>query len=297
MGKADDLSFYLSYHATMVLAGKLLDDKSLCEHPDHDWLTFEQWLAERELALTDGNWLFDRRRVPPDECVSLPEAEIEDWAKHVNSDPTFLAELPHAGESQLVIHGYWTTYADQRQQTVRVASALVSSDTADALARALDSTDDPQDYALPEFEGYHEIDHPQFNLKGWIAETGRHDGLDKLDPWAAGISSREFVVAEPFDKKLELTRPSGGQQWNARNSNANVVSEVWSDGLDNEDDRFNRGERLLVNRALVRELLSDGDRRLIIEVLVRRELSFGRYEYSKDEFKNDKASIKKIFLV
>ena len=294
MGKADNLSFYLSYHATMVLAGKLLDSKSLYEHPDHDWFTFEEWLAERELALTDGHWLFDRRQIPRDECVSLPDCENEDWAKE--SDPAFLAELPHAGENELVIHGYWTTYTGQRQQTVSIASALVSSDTADALVRALDNTDDPHEYVLPEFEGYHEIDNPKFELKGWIAETGRHDGWDDLDPWAAGIPCREFVVAEPFDEKLELERQSSGQRWVGKNSDANVISEVWSDGAGEEDDRFNRGHRLLVNRGLLRELLSDGDRRLILEVRVRRELSFGRYEYSKDEFKDDKASIKKIFL-
>jgi len=294
MGKADNLSFYLSYHATMLLAGKLLDSKSLYEHPEHDWSTFDGWLAERELTLTDGQWLFDRRHLPPDQCVSLPEISNEDWPKR--PDPTFLAGLPNEDANQLVIHGYWTTYAGQRKQTVSVNSALVSSETADALVRALDNTDDPNEYVLPEFESNHEIDHPQFKLKGWIAEIGRHDGLDNLDPWASGIPCREYVVSEPFKERLRLERQNGGQLWIANNSDANVSSEVWSDGLDNEDDRFNRGHRLIVNNALVGELLSKGDMRLIVEVRVRRELAFGRYEYNNDEIKNDKASIKKIFL-
>lgn len=294
MGKADDLSFYLSYHATMELAGKLLESKPLYEHPDHDWGTFEEWVSERELALTDGHWLFDRRQIPPSECASLPDGKNEDWAKE--SDPAFLAELPYASTGQLVVHGYWTTYAGQRRQTVSVASALVSSDTADALVRALENTDDPHEYVLPEFESHSEIDHPKFTLSGWIAETGRHDGLDDLDPWAAGIPCREFVVAEPYRRQLELERLLGGQRWNTRKSDAKVISEVWSDGASNEDDRFNRGHRLLVNRTLVQDLSDGSDRKLILEVRVRRELSFGQYEYSKDDFKDDKASIKKIFL-
>ena len=85
----DDLQFYLSYHATMTLAGKLLDEHPLHEdlqEPGDDWRTFRRWLRSQGLTRSDGLWLADRRDTSPAECVSLPATKDEDWPSSLDDE-------------------------------------------------------------------------------------------------------------------------------------------------------------------------------------------------------------------
>lgn len=57
--KTDNLDFYLSYHAMMTVAGKLLATIPLHQAPDDPNDGFEYWLKWHLLSRQDGNWLAD----------------------------------------------------------------------------------------------------------------------------------------------------------------------------------------------------------------------------------------------
>jgi hypothetical protein len=295
MSKADDLSFYLSYHAAMTLAGKLLEKRRLCVHPEHDWKTFSDWVSDHDLALSDGNWLFDRRIATPLDCAILPKSSDEDWADSLSEDT--VDAMLHKEGSRFVVAGYWSTYGGTRERRVSIASALATSSRATALVRALQNIGDPNDYRLPKFEEYEEIDHNSYKLKGWIAEVGRHDGLDKFDQWASGIETREWNVAPPYAQLVDLITGNDGKSWNAVKCNAFANSEIWSNGADDEDDRYSRGKRIVIDRALIDQIMTSTGMSLIVEVRVTHELTYGKYDsLRKDTTKNGKSTITKIYI-
>ena len=59
--RTDNLNFYLSYHAMMIVAGKLLAAVPLHQDPDDPDNEFSCWLRRHTLTRQNGFWLFDRR--------------------------------------------------------------------------------------------------------------------------------------------------------------------------------------------------------------------------------------------
>ncbi|MBW4054582.1 MAG: hypothetical protein HIU83_04125 [Proteobacteria bacterium] len=62
--RKDNLSFYLSYHAMMTVAGKLLATTPLHQDPDDSDDEFNDWLNHYLLTRRDGCWLSDRTCIP-----------------------------------------------------------------------------------------------------------------------------------------------------------------------------------------------------------------------------------------
>lgn len=63
--EADDLRYYLSYHAAMIATGKLIEVRPANQDTARDYRTLGYWLRSRGLTRADGNWRFDRRDAPP----------------------------------------------------------------------------------------------------------------------------------------------------------------------------------------------------------------------------------------
>ena len=75
----DNHHFYLSYHAMMIVAGRLL--ATTPTHRDTEWGEqdeFAEWLAGHDLSRKDGRWLADRRDPAPLEWHAWREQKKDD---------------------------------------------------------------------------------------------------------------------------------------------------------------------------------------------------------------------------
>ena len=80
--RTDDLRFYLSYHAMMTVAGKLLETIPLHQDPDDPEDGFKSWLSGHLLTRQDGCWQADRRDPMPLEWPKWKnEKEEFEWPR------------------------------------------------------------------------------------------------------------------------------------------------------------------------------------------------------------------------
>ncbi len=294
----DDLQFYLSYHATMTLAGKLLDERPLHENledPDDDWYTFRRWLRSQGLTRSDGLWLADRRDPSPEECVTLPATKDEDWASSIYDEQVDVSSLLPDG--RVVASGRWTTYAGRRQQEISVRSAFVSKGTAPALVRALQSHQDRYYHRLPysdEREG--NISNGKYILKGWVSELGsEEEGLDKFDSWAADVGHRTLAPSKAIVAQIDLEADATGRTWQLGSTMA-CLSEIWSAGPPDEDGRHSQGRRLVVYPAFIDSLLKKTGMSLIVELRAERQMAYSRYDSWQEREGRDARSTTQIIL-
>ncbi len=294
----DDLQFYLSYHATMTLAGKLLDERPLHEdlqEQDDDWYTFRRWLRSQRLTRSDRLWLADRRDASPEECVFLPTTKDEDWIRSLDGERVDGFSLLPNGS--VVASGRWTAYAGRRQQEISVRSAFVSKGTAPALVRALQSNGGRYFHRLP-YSGDQdgELSTENYILKGWVSELGgEEEGLDKFDAWAADVGHRTLAPSRNIVAQMGVEAGPTGRTWQMNGTTA-FSSEIWSEGSPDEDGRHNHGRRLIIHPPLVDGLLKKTGMSLILEVRAERQMAYSRHDSWRESEGRDVTSTTQIIL-
>ena len=284
--RTDDLSFYLSYHAMMTVAGKLLATIPLHQDPDYSEDEFESWLSRHLLSRQDGHWLADRRDPMPLEWPGWKdEKQEDDWSWSVcRSD---FDRLLSPGEDRLNLWGRWNTVFGQREEKVHISSALVSPDRSTSLLRALQTAADPYSYRIPDAGDDMEIDESGFQLKGWVENGSSENTLDEFDPWAGTI---QYPPLKPAKFVRDLLHIEGDREcriWQIRTDSAPkevVWSQVWGSyrHQDNESEG-EEGQRLQASKAFVSEFLGRMNMDLIVEVEVKRSIRRNHYERSQDE--------------
>ena len=185
----DDLDFYLSYHALMTVAGKLLATIPRHQDPNNSDNEFEEWFRRHLLSRQDGYWLADRRDPAPLEWPDWKNEKQEqedDWRPSVcRSDFEHSLGL---GKDKLSLWGYWNTVSGKREETIHISSALVTSDRSFALLRALQTATDSRAYKIPDAGDELEIDESDFQLKGWVENRDSETGRDEFDPVGRGYT-------------------------------------------------------------------------------------------------------------
>jgi hypothetical protein len=74
--KRDTLSHYLSHHALLVAAGRLLATHPLRSNPDSLWTSFSGWLRRQDLTFGANGWLADRRDAIPLTSAGRPAIHV-----------------------------------------------------------------------------------------------------------------------------------------------------------------------------------------------------------------------------
>lgn len=150
--RMDELRFYFSYHAMMVVAGKLLASIPVHHDPDYSEDDFHGWLRRHDLTRRNGGWLADRRDpFPLEKLAWKAEKENDEWRWSTMRSDFDQVLFPPDGRMNLWCH--WTRISGRRKESIDVASALVSSSRSAALLIP-DANDDLQ------------IDFDGFQLKG-----------------------------------------------------------------------------------------------------------------------------------
>lgn len=270
--RTDTLHFYHAYHAMMIVAGKLLAALPMHRNSEYDvYDEFAVWLDRHDLSRKDGRWLWDRRDLPPLERPSRRERKNDEDMWRVITRDDFDEEL-HIGD-MLNIWGYWTTADSELEQSTHVYSALVSPDKSAALLRALGTTKNVYDYAIPSAESDVEIDESGFVLMGWIVNHSNDQGLDGKDYWSGGISWPPQMPADYIINLMGIETDPDRRFWRDETTSVVMISHVWGrydEARRHETTNPERGSRLQASLSFLTAMLAKLDRDLIIEVQIDR---------------------------
>jgi len=283
--RADDLRFYLSYHALMIIAGRLLASNPLHQDPEDSEDEFESWLHRHMLARADWRWLADRRDADPLERPGWKDTKQDDnWRWSVSkADFDLVLGLR---TSRVTIWGDWTAVSEHRLEDIEVRSALVTADKSEALLRALQTTDSPHDYCIPRSEGDSEIDESDFQLRGWVSSRDRANGIDELDLWVGNASYPPLAPAAWVCQQLGLRVDDESRVWTRQKDNEwqDVIwSRTWGHPSERDDDgESEHGERLETSGNLIADLLQETTMSLLIEARIKRRASHSRYERDRN---------------
>lgn len=283
--RVDELRFYLSYHAMMVVAGKLLATTPVHYDPDDSEDEFHYWLSRHDLSRRDGGWLADRRDpIPLERPAWKDEKETDDWRWSIARND--FDRILIAPDGRMNLWGRWTWISGHREESIHVGSALVSSDRSMALLRALQIVDNPHDYRIPDADDDLQIDLDGFQLKGWIVDRSRDSGLDEQDPWAGAIRYPPPVPAAYVTELMRLNSDAEHRRWFVQGDRIDVAwSQVWGHFHEKDDDETNHesGARFQASFAFIVSLLRELEMDLIVEVEIERRRRYSRWERSNDD--------------
>lgn len=297
--RADTLHFFHAYHAMMIVAGRLLASTPVHQSADYDEDDrFSDWLQRHDLTRADGRWLWDRRDPKPLESPAWQDRESEDKAGRLIT-PADFDEALHA-DGSLNVWGHWTVSDSKQEQSVHVASALVSREKSLALLRALGTAKDVHDYAIPSAGSDMEIDDPEYVLQGWIKSHTQSIGLDGQDRWAGGISFPAPAPASYIIEAMKLETDEDGRVWRDVDQTVVMTSQVW--GHYDEGDRHERsnpelGSRLRVSTEFLTKMLAALGRDLIIEVQATRKRRPRSYERDTSDDEGRIPTKAKLYLL
>lgn len=296
--ETDTLNFYLSYHAMLVAAAKLVDNMSITINTN--WYThnpWESWLSRHFLSKQDGKWLADLRGFLPFERPKwIDKADSENWRKSIQEED-FLQSVKFniKGETWINISGGWTERHDSRYETYSISTALVSKETSDALLMALTTCSDYRDYKLPDYKDSNfEIDSGIFRLEGLIFTPDLNEGIDKLDSYSGNINFPMLTLGEKFLKKLDLLSDTDGKIWYSDKNKMSLKCDAWSStlkGYDKEPEQS--GMRLSASISILKKLCRIYDSNLIIEVNISRNIE---YKSRTNKEKYEDVTQNKIYL-
>lgn len=300
--KTDNYSFYLSYHAMLTVAAKLIEKMAVVKRrnwdEDDQWV---DWLQGHTLTRADGRWLADRRDPAPlvlPEWVHQPKGEK--WRSEIAQDDfldTILFE--RQGKTWLHVYGDWEESNADRIEERSVHTALVSPLTSQSLLNALTACSNPHEYKLPEYqEKDWEFKSAPFELKGWIwrCETGRY--LDEYDPFASQIPYPAYQVGTSVVNELGLSVDAEQRNWFLPNADeASLFCELWSTNKPGPDkDPLRRGERLSAPLDFLQRLCLVQECEIVFEVQIGRRFHYNSYTRNKGD-NEYKPPLTKIYIL
>lgn len=281
----ENLQTYLEYHAMLVVAGELIDEREaavVCEPYEDAGDPWERWLRPR----IDSNprwWLADRRAcVPADDASQGLRASSTVWEEFVNA--TDLTTVLSEGD-WLWADGHADWSDAEWRVNVSVSSALVTPEAGPALVRSL-LTSTPPSAALPSFGADDfwnaEFEEDGFTLRGWVVD--RHDFLDGLDdddpftPRGLGAGSCPspgfvaFASLAPNALETSYVDPAGDPV---------VRQELWSNIEGDDGKELSSGNRLLVRRATLLGYAREHELDVVVGAYIdryRRNPMHGRHD-------------------
>jgi hypothetical protein len=267
---------YLEWHGMLCAVGTLLQSRPLASVKPEEYGSFENWLRGERLTHPPF-WLSDLRASKPLERQLWSAPKSDAWLADVD-DQDFLREvgIGVASDAAIIVDAHHTTYASDYRSQVTVRSALVQPETAAALMRALQTTEEPYRYWIP-YDRDRDEDHvhePPYRLLGWISLLESDSGLDKGDPECNQVSANR---SEPGrEAKCGLTKrvsSDGIVEWLGQTKTIEYWYRQWSDSRDYEEESRSRitssnGSRLHVTVEYLRTHLS----RVGLDLLVKIEL-------------------------
>lgn len=269
------MSFYASWHALMCAAGELLASTPVLEGygAGNEW---EEWLNRYLLSRWDGRWLADRRDFDPLvtrawETKSEDYGQSQEWRYSVQHQDLDSAAGLFAGSQAVVVEGTRFIIKGSRRETIAVRSGLVNPNKAEALLRAMQTSDSNYHYHLPFGDDEDEIGLPGFTVDGWIYEAAVSPEIDEHDPFAGKL---QWPGPRPSDKTIELmglTADDEGREW-SNDTGVGLRALLYGDRSGNRDwDLRDYGDILTATPEFLKAFLQKQGRDLILDVSITRQ--------------------------
>lgn len=281
--KAEDLDFYLSYHAMMITADKLIQTKPLLQSK-YSWEEFNDWIRQYDLSSLEPYWLSDFRDPCPRITTEWPKDDRENsmnWSYSCSSvdydDAIFHSDL------ELNLWGVWSEVNNHSHtKDIRIRSSLVNPKTSDALWRSLQSDESNYFYHLPNADNEQfEIDEDHFKLKGWISESENELTNFDDDLWAASLRYKFTKPSKEIISLMDLIPDPLEKNWFKENKKVMNLT-IWGQ-YKNENYEDSNGYKLKVNKKFILELLEIMDVDMIISVDIDRRYKYGSYQSKEDK--------------
>lgn len=274
----ETLRTYAEWHAMFCAAEELLRTSPL---EKDNWAedTFLDWLLSHCTSYPKW-WLADMRDpVPLDKIFwTMVPPDSADWETSIpeNSfDP--LVGFEHAKISEYVVLDAYIRRANEGYtETIHIASALASVETAPALLRALQTVRNPMDYRIPPEGDDLEIDKGDFRLLGWLKDIERpHDGIDMKDPLRNNLSGTLTLPGKRFSEWAKLiSSPDNKLHWTyGEDQKAVTKFECWDDLPTTERNYrgfYSEGRRLWVHTPTLISFLKNEEKDLIVQCWISR---------------------------
>lgn len=281
--EAEDLDFYLSYHAMLTVAGRLLRSKTPYQEPEDDRTEFDRWFSTFDLSREDRLWLSDARRAVPRDLGHSSRSGRDGWLWEVTTGDFVRAFLGADGWITVRQSAHRTDYGSS--DNIFVTSALVSRETGPALVRALQTSPSFNNFRIPlAGDDDFTFDFGTFRLRGWLDDPDSESGSDRRDRFAFDV---RYPTPRPSDwvrKLLNLSSTTNGLDWlQLGKPEAVAVSAAWSQKDGSRERRGPDGARLRVTPRLLEDLAAATDSAVILAVRFdRNDESTRRYSGSDD---------------
>lgn len=277
--KVDNLDFYLSYHAMLVVAGRLLQKMPVLSSSYEDGNVWENWLSRHLLTRSDGKWLADHRDSVPVVRPSWMFAEqqgFDEWKSSIKEIDFINCLTSIENNGWLSVKGGWHEKKSERIETFYISSAWVSKTTSDALLRAWTTASDPHDYKVPDYEEENmEFNSGIFKLTGWISDPNNEHELDEFDPFANKVEYPSYRIGQSILDLIAVRGDSDGKEWFNEKNECIATCASWVCAHSDRDDEADQaGMRLTVNLNALKKLYQELNCELIIEVSITRRLSY-----------------------
>ncbi|MDG3580716.1 NACHT domain-containing protein [Rhizobium sp. YJ-22] len=295
---------YLEWHAMWCAGGEILTSHRLAQH-DWDYGSLDYEIRIDKLTVPPI-WLSDLVGGRPllESFWRPPQRPIAEWRKDA-TDPEILAEIMVADRpGYLVVDQSATTASRTFRHEVRVSTGLVSSDTAPALVRALQTTWDDFDYRIPPEGDDLEIDAGDYVLRGWLKSNDGDSRFDRPDRFCNGTRRIECEPGRAITKVLGLSRQTdrGARWFRSDHSEPTFIYEVWGHPeveddreIYYDDDVRSDGYRLLVRISDLAEFLHGQGMEMIMESGLRRDEK-GKSSSSYDDKESTEVRFDRLFL-
>lgn len=290
--KIEGYSFYLSYHAMMAVASKLLGKMPIACYYDDD-NEWQEWFEEYFLARDDGKWLSDRRDAFPVSRMGYNK-KPDDWIKNISEQEFLDSILWRDGKnSWLHVEGEWQENQSPYKEDIIVSSAWVRKDVSKSLMYALNSFESTYDCYLQNANDGFEIAGKQFTLNSCFLKEDLYveNKLDFFDPKAGRIKYPPFDISDEYKNKFKLVSDSEKRKWFVDKKSAVVIqNEIWSSGKSGYDPRETepkvKGNRLRISLIFLKQMCKKLNQDFILKVEIKRKKDYGQEgERSTPQFK------------
>lgn len=279
----EDGQLYYEYHAMLLVAGQLSDSQEqIVESYESDYDSWERWLSSH-LPTRGDVWLSTLRSVVPLES-KLNRGKLKEHynSKTLTSDDFDYCLGVLAGKcDSLVVAASVQVQDRDGEDRWKVESALVTTEAAHSLLRALQSADDPHDYRLPPAGREHDLEWQGQSLNGWIEDISGETELDGRDPLLYRMNTGISQFPEDVCADLGVSFNPASMQYADQHS-GQVVAEAraWCEPYDDtEHAQYSEGWQLRIDLQRLTKYLQRLNRCLILEV------QFNRKEKTNDEEK------------
>ena len=278
---------YLAWHALLLVAGRLLEERPTRKDWSHD-KPWDEWIDQRLLTRRDGLWLSDGMDRPPLRTRLNVLEEGKDGLV-LTGDQKRLTSLVgidgHAIGDEVIVQGDWKS---PDGISVHVSSALVSARTAKRLVKQL-IEEEPFFVWLPTLEHDDDEGGPfgrkKQEFEPWIVSPSTEGGrLDEHDPLGATVAEmRPRFVAKIVNQFALKSGDPFRRSWKSSGRKIVAMADAWRSAVRDEDGS-ETGDRMICKSVFLSEVLDWRNTNLLVLIKLRR------YEKAETRYSNGRFS-------